>query len=126
MQPKANRISVVFIYARDLAKLRSFYEQAFDLGKPLIDAKWWIEYALGDGSHLALHQGEDTHFDGANPGKNTVKFSIDVTNIGHFVAKLTGLGAKFHYGPRVEYGFTLAEFEDSEGNCVRLYEKTKK
>ena len=126
MEPKVNRINVVFLYAQDLAKLRSFYEQAFDLAKPLVDAKWWVEYALGDGSHLALHQADAAHFAGANRQKNTVKFSIDVNGIDHFIKKLTELGATFHYGPRLEYGFQLAEFEDPEGNCVRLYEKISK
>jgi len=126
MQPRVNRINVVFIYAQDLAKLRSFYERAFDLAKPFVDAKWWVEYALGDGSHLALQQGEAKHFDGANRQKNTIKFSVDVDDINHFIKKLTALGAVFHYGPRLEYGFHLAEFEDPEGNCVRLYEKLKK
>jgi len=35
------------------------------------------------------------------------------------------LGAKFRYEPRQEYGFWLAEFEDIEGNVLRLYEKAK-
>jgi predicted enzyme related to lactoylglutathione lyase len=126
MQPKVNRINVVFLYAQELAKLRSFYEQAFDLAKPLVDAKWWVEYALGDGSHLALHQGDPPHFAGVDRQKNTVKFSVDVSDIEHFIKKLTDLGATFHYGPRLEYGFHLAEFEDPEGNCVRLYEKVGK
>jgi hypothetical protein len=30
---------------------------------------------------------------------------------------------KFHYEPRKEYGFWLAEFEDMEGNVLRLYQK---
>jgi predicted enzyme related to lactoylglutathione lyase len=123
---KVNRINVVFLYAQELARLRFFYEQAFDLAKPVIDAKWWVEYAIGDGSHLALHQADAQHFDGANRKKNTVKFSVDVTDIDHFIKKLSALGAIFHYGPRLEYGFYLAEFEDPEGNCVRLYQKVKK
>ena len=100
MHPKVNRINVVFLYAQDLAKLRSFYEEGFDLAKPLIDAMWWVEYALGDGSHLALQQADAAQFEGANRKKNTVKFSIDVTDINRFITKLTGLGATFHYGPR--------------------------
>jgi predicted enzyme related to lactoylglutathione lyase len=121
-----NRINVVFLYAQDLAKLRKFYESAFDLGAPVIDAKWWVEYQVGDGSHLALHQTDAQHFEGADRKKNTVKFSVDVTEIQKFTEKLKALGAKFHYEPRKEYGFQLAEFEDPEGNVLRLYEKTKK
>jgi predicted enzyme related to lactoylglutathione lyase len=125
MQPKVNRINVVFLYAQDLARLRSFYERAFDLPKPVIDAKWWVEYEIGNGSHLALHQADAAHLEGADRKKNTVKFSVDVSDIKQYVEKLTGLGATFHYQPRLEYGFYLAEFEDPEGNCVRLYQRTK-
>ena len=126
MQPKVNRINVVFLYAQGLARLRAFYERAFDLAKPVIDAKWWVEYEIGAGSHLALHQADAAHLEGVDRRKNTVKFSVDVSDIKQFVEKLTGLGAVFHYQPRLEYGFYLAEFEDPEGNCVRLYQRTKK
>ena len=126
MHPTVNRINVVFLYAEDLAILRFFYEQVFDLGKPLIDAKWWVEYEIGDGSHLALHKADAQHFDGTDRKKNTVKFSIDVSDINHYMQKLDKLGAKIHFGPRLEYGFYLAEFEDPEGNCIRLYQKVKK
>jgi len=126
MHPKVNRINVVFIYALDLAKLRYFYEQAFTLAKPVVSSQWWVEYELGDASHLALHQTDALHFEGVDRKKNTVRFSVDVVDINFFIKKLAGLGAKFHYGPRLEYGFYLAEFEDPEGNCVRLYEKAPK
>ena len=126
MEPQVNRINVVFLYAQELAKLRQFYERAFDLAKPVVDAKWWVEYPLGEGSHLAFHQADAAHFEGVNRKKNTVKFSVDVSDIEHFIKKLTGIGAVFHYGPRLEYGFYLAEFEDPEGNCVRLYQKISK
>ena len=121
-----NKINVVFLYAEDLARLRKFYEAAFDLGDPIIDAKWWVEYAVGDGSHLALHQADAGRLESANRNSNTVKFSFDVTDIQKFTEKLKNLGAKFHYEPRKEYGFSLAEFEDPEGNVLRLYEKMKK
>jgi predicted enzyme related to lactoylglutathione lyase len=123
---KVNRINVVFLYAQDLARLRKFYEAAFDPGAPVIDAKWWVEYRIGNGSHLALHQADAVHFEGADRKKNTIKFSLDVTDIRKFAEKLKHLGAKFHYEPRREYGFYLAEFEDPEGNVLRLYEKINK
>ena len=63
---------------------------------------------------------------GANRAKGTVKFSFDVVDIQKMTEKLKGLGAKFHYEPRQEYGFWLAEFEDPEGNVLRLFEKVKK
>ena len=123
---KVNKINVVFLYAQDLAKLRKFYETAFGLGDPLIDAQWWVEYEVGDGSHLALHQADAGRLEGANRKKNTVRFSFDVTDIKKFAEHLKNFGAKFHYEPRKEYGFYLAEFEDPEGNVLRLYQKIGK
>jgi predicted enzyme related to lactoylglutathione lyase len=121
-----NRINTVFLYCRDLARQRAFYESAFQLGKPVIDAKWWIEYALGHGTHFALQQGKPEQFVGANPALNTIKFSLEVTGIQEVTGQLKELGATFHYEPRAEYGFWLAEFADPEGNVLRLYEKVKK
>ena len=123
---KVNQINVVFLYVRDMEKSRQFYEAAFDLGKPVVDAKWWVEYAVGTGSHLALHQIDPAHASPAGLGAGTVRFSFDVDNIQEYAAKLKKLGAKFHYEPRQEYGFWLAEFEDKEGNALRLYQKAAK
>ena len=123
---KVNKINVVFLYAQDLARLRKFYEAAFDLAEPMIDAKWWVEYEVGNGSHLALHQADAARLEGADRKKNTIRFSVDVTDIQKVAEKLKNLGAKFHYEPRKEYGFYLAEFEDPEGNVLRLYEKINK
>lgn len=120
-----NHINCIFIYCQDLAKQRAFYEQAFTLGQPVVDAKWWVEFALGHGSHFALHQAVPGQLDGANRAQSAIRFSVAVADIKAMEEKLRGLGAKFHYEPRREYGFWLAEFEDPEGNILRLYEKVK-
>ena len=124
---KVNRINVVFLYAQDFTLLRKFYEAAFDLSeKLLIDAKWWVEYELGDGTHFALHQAEEGYLTKANRKAGTVRFSVDVTNIFEISENLKTLGAVFHYEPTKKFGFYLAEFEDPEGNVIRLYEKIKR
>ena len=123
---KVNGINVVFLYVLDFEKQRKFYEAAFDLGKPVVNAKWWIEYEVGIGSHLALHQVDAKHVTNAGLGSGSVKFSFDVDNIHHYAEKLKQLGAKFRFEPRQEYGFWLAEFEDPEGNALRLYQKAGK
>jgi predicted enzyme related to lactoylglutathione lyase len=123
---KLNRINVVFLYVLNLEEMRKFYEAAFDLGKPVVDAKWWVEYAVGDGSHLALHEVDSMNVERARLGGGPVAFSFDVDDIQHYTDILKKLGAKFRYEPRKEYGFWLAEFEDTEGNVLRLYEKLNK
>jgi len=121
---KVNRINVVFLYVLDMKKSREFYEAAFDLGKPLVDAKWWVEYAVGDGSHLGLHVVDSMDIARALPGGG-VAFSFEVDDIQFFTDKLKKMGVKFRYEPRKEYGFLLAEFEDPEGIPLRLYQNTK-
>jgi predicted enzyme related to lactoylglutathione lyase len=123
---QVKRINVVFLYVLDLSKVRRFYEQAFDLGKPIVDAKWWVQYEMGDGSNLGLHQIDSQHAARAGLGAGSVKFSIEVDDIHAFTEKLKALGATFRYEPRKEYGFWLAEFEDVEGNPIRLFEKIAK
>ena len=85
---KVKGINVVFIYVLDMAKVRSFYEAAFDLGKPLVDAKWWVEYALGTGSHLALHLVDPQHVQRAGLGHGAVRFSVEVDDIQAFAAAM--------------------------------------
>jgi predicted enzyme related to lactoylglutathione lyase len=120
------RINVVFLYVLNLEKERKFYEAAFDLGKPVVDAKWWVQYKLGDGSDLALHQVNPKHVGTAGLGHGSVKFSIEVDDIHHYTNRLEKLGAKFCFEPQQEYGFWLAEFEDPEGNALRLFQKIQK
>lgn len=120
------RINVVFLYVLDLPKVRKFYESAFGLGTPVVDAKWWVQYKLGDGSDLAFHQIDAQHAERAGLGQGSVRFSIEVDDICAYTEKLKALGATFRYEPRKEYGFWLAEFEDPEGNAVRLFQKIGK
>ncbi len=64
----------------------------------------------------------DKH-DAANRALGTVKCSFEVADIHKFAAQLKESGVAFHYEPRKEYGFWLAEFEDVEGNVPRLYQR---
>jgi predicted enzyme related to lactoylglutathione lyase len=116
------RINTVFVYVKDLARAKQFYGDVLGLGKPVIEGKFWIEFALpGGDAHFALHQ-SDKH-DKANRLLNTVKFSFEVADIKTECARLKKAGVKFHNESGKEYGFWLSEFEDPEGNLLRFYQK---
>ncbi|MCX6900642.1 MAG: VOC family protein [Verrucomicrobia bacterium] len=116
------RINTIFVYVRDLAAAKRFYSETLSFGKPEIDGKFWVEFKLPDGdTHFALHQSE-AH-DKADRVLGTIKLSFEVTDIHKFAEQLRQHGVKFHYEPRKEYGFWLAEFEDPEGNVLRLYQR---
>ncbi|MCX6909011.1 MAG: VOC family protein [Verrucomicrobia bacterium] len=116
------RINSIFVYVRDLAAAKRFYSETLGFGKPEIDGRFWVEFKLPDGdTHFALHQSES--HDKANRALGTIKLSFEVADIHKFAAQLKEQGVKFLYEPRKEYGFWLAEFEDPEGNVLRLYQK---
>jgi extradiol dioxygenase family protein len=116
------RINTVFVYVRDLAATKRFYGETLGFGKPEIDGRFWVEFKLPDGdTHFALHQSDGR--DHANRALGTIKLSFEVADIHKLAAQLEEQGVKFHYAPRKEYGFWLAEFEDNEGNVLRLYQK---
>jgi len=116
------RINTIFVYVRDMAQAKHFYSETMGLGKPLVDSKFWVEFKLPDGdTHFALHHSDKHPSTAIAPG--TFKLSFEVHDIQQFAADLKARGVKFHYEPRKEYGFWLAEFEDMEGNALRLYQK---
>lgn len=122
--PTLRRINVVFVYVADIEKARDFYEKVLDLGQPLLKSPSWVEYHLGSGSHLALHQADPAMLEGTDRSRNTVKFSIVVDDLHQAHKELEGKGVKFNRPPEKGYGFDLAEFEDPEGNPIRLLQYT--
>lgn len=117
------RINTIFVYVRDMARAKHFYSETLGLGKPLVDSKFWVEFKLPDGdTHFALHH-SDKHPRGEG-ATGAFKLSLEVHDILKCAAQLKERGVRFHYEPRKEYGFWLAEFEDMEGNALRLYQKS--
>ena len=121
---RLQRINVVFIYVRYLAKQRAFYEESFELPPPLFKTPSWVEYRLADGTNLALHQAPPELIEGAEPSRNTVKFSMVVEDLEAAWRELSGRGILFTRTPEKGFGFNIAEFEDPEGNPIRLLQYT--
>ena len=119
---RIRRINTIFIYVRDLAAAKQFYGDTLGFGKPEIDGRFWVEFKLPDGdTRFALHK-SDAH-DKADRAFGAMKLSFEVVDIHKCADRLKEYGVRFHYEPRKEYGFWLAEFEDMEGNVLRLYQK---
>jgi extradiol dioxygenase family protein len=120
-------INTIFMYVQDLEAAKKFYGETLGFGEPIINSKFWVEYALpGGGTHFALHRNEADFFQGVDRSKQMMKCSIEVEDMQAYAALLKSRGVRFVYEPRKEYGFWLAEFLDHEGNHLRLYEKVKK
>ncbi len=118
------RINVVFIYVADLERARHFYEETLGLGKPLLKARHWIEYQLGGGTNLALHKSLPEALEGIDRSRNTISFSMVVPDLEEAHAELSAKGVTFVRPPEKGFGFNIAEFEDPEGNRLRLLQYT--
>lgn len=115
------RINTVFIYVQDMKKMRDFYSGVLELGKPVVETETWIEFDL-PGCHLALHKGDPSMLEQSQSSQSKVKFSMEVEDIEKVCEELKSKNLKFTFGPKKDFGATLAEFLDPEGNPLRVIE----
>ncbi len=117
-------ISVAFVYVDDMPRARKFYEESVGLLRPKIVTDRWVEYDLA-GANFALHLRPPATARSDAVGAATTRFCFEVLDIRSAHQELTESGLKVHFGPRQEHGYHLLEFEDPDGNPVRLiqYEK---
>ncbi|HOK05455.1 MAG TPA: VOC family protein [Victivallales bacterium] len=49
----------VVIRTKNIDNLRNFYRDVLDLGPPVVDSNYWVEFKLGDTTHLVLELIDD-------------------------------------------------------------------
>ena len=106
----------------DLQRAIAFYEAVFghELKRVAVDGNQMAFFPADEranGTSGALAQG-DSYF----PGKQGTRIYFGVINIDDTLAKAVSLGSKVIY-PKTSIGDLgwVAEFEDSEGNCIALH-----
>lgn len=103
----------VYVYTRDLQRLRRFYEQG--LGVAPADRGGWLPFELGGGA-FALHEaGDDASRD---PAAIQLQFVVD--DIDEALARFTAAGAKVLRGIADEAFGKRAFLEDPEGRAFQL------
>lgn len=120
--PQFKHINVVYYYVSDLDEAREFYAHTVGFGEPVRETGQWVEFAVGDGPHFALHRTAPEHLDGLKPSRGPMRFSIAVSDLEAVYEELNARGVPFSRSPEYAPGFKLAEFIDPEGNPVRLVE----
>lgn len=121
---KLRGINVVYLYVTDLARSREFYENVLGFGPPIMKSPTWVEYRLGEGSHFALHKTEDEQMALCDPACNTCRFSIVVDDLEDAYRELSAHNIIFTRPPEKGFGFMIAEFDDPDGNPLRLLQYT--
>jgi catechol 2,3-dioxygenase-like lactoylglutathione lyase family enzyme len=110
-----SRISVVYLYVKDMDRARAFYRDL--LGIPLSDDPHWAEAKL-DGLRFALHE---WHEGVGDPASGTVNVDFEVSDIDAAAQRLRDAGVAVGEISRQEFG-AFCEFTDPEGYTLELFQ----
>ena len=105
---------------RDLQRCRTFYRDTLQLGSPVLDTPFWVEFQMCEGGKLCLEFVRDQN-DESN-GKSPSVWMMEADE--ELLERLTSAGYKLpeQKVASVE-GYPVTAFRDPEGNIFYLAEK---
>jgi metallothiol transferase len=112
---KIQKIYAVWVYAKDLKRSRSFYENILGL-KVKFQDEGWIEFDLGDTSFGLLQRPAN---DSLKPQKTRIMFQVD--NLESIRRELDENSVKIIQVRDKAYG-RLLTFEDPNGHWLELFQ----
>ena len=122
---KVSQINVVFVYVENIERSKKFYQDTLKFGKPVKDTEHWVEWKMGKGSNFALSKASQRRLEGSVPERGTIKFSLVVEGLEEARKTLHNLGITLYDDIRHVEDFSFLEFQDPDGNVVRLLEWDK-
>jgi catechol 2,3-dioxygenase-like lactoylglutathione lyase family enzyme len=114
------RLGQVIVFVADIAKMRAFYESAFEL-RAVEEADGWVRFDAG-GTYFALHtlRGEPAAAEPPVPREDTyIKLTFHVGDVAAARERLAGLGARMRE-PKSWGGRTFCDGIDPEGNVIQI------
>ena len=119
-----NTLSAVIIKVQNLNICRAFYKDLLELGAPVMDSNFWVEFKLGDYASLILEQiitGEPVP-----EGRGRIAWLCAVNDYNEIIEQLKENG----YDPLGEeeehWGMKTLTFLDPEGNPFTICDEHKK
>jgi len=112
-----SRISVVYLYVRDMERSLAFYRDLF--GIPLEGDENWAETTLPGGTRFALHA---AHEGVGDLSSGTVSVSFEVEDADAAAALLREQGVEVRESLRDEWG-TAVEIVDPDGYTIKLFQR---
>lgn len=108
------------IRVSDINRVRAFYRDILELGDPLIDSNFWLEFNLPGNGILAIEQSS-----GVTPGENRQDVSclIGVDELDKRLKELEGHAVTAIRPSREVPGRQTATICDPEGNLITLYRR---
>ena len=109
----------VVVPVRDLAGMRSFYRDVVQLGAPIMDSNFWVEFKLPGGGILALERRESAKVPEQGQG---IAWLMVVPKLATLVEHLEKNEVKPLRPEQEIPGVNCRSFVDPEGNPFTLYE----
>jgi lactoylglutathione lyase len=113
--PLVSRISVVYVYVRDIGRSVAFYRDV--LGVPLEGDEHWAEATLENGMRFALHSTDGD----VELGSGTVRIDFEVADVDAAAERLREAGIETGEVERDFWG-AACEFVDPDGYRLHLFE----
>jgi predicted enzyme related to lactoylglutathione lyase len=107
----------------DLPRLKAFYRDVLDLGQPVVDSNFWVEFALPGDGLLVLERCENIipNTDGRN-----ICWLLPVEDFGASKSRLDKHDLTPIHPPVKIPGVLAATYTDPEGNPFTLFSRCPK
>ena len=113
-----NSLYGVIIKVENIDVCRSFYRDVLELGAPIIDSNFWVEFKLQEDVSVVLEQAAEG--EKISPGRDRVSWLYRVEHIEEMLAKLKEHGHHPH-SEEERLGDKVYQYLDPEGNPFYLY-----
>ncbi len=109
-----NALFGVVIKVRNLEQCRAFYRDVLDLGAPVMDSNFWVEFKICDQTSLYLEKAEWEDEIPQSQGRISWVYKVD--DIDDFISRMKAYGFDAVVTNEDKVGFALYRFKDPEGN----------
>ncbi len=109
----------IIIKVKNIDVARDFYRDVLDLGNPIVDSNFWIEFKLGN-FVLALELFEKYE---SQDNVSNILFFYEVESINIFKKKLARNGHADFFIEEEKLGITILKCKDPEGNIFAVRER---
>ena len=109
----------IIIKVKNIDIARDFYRDVLDLGNPIVDSNFWIEFKLGN-FVLALELFEKYE---EQEKDSNISFFYEIENLNIFKKKLTCNGHSDFFVEEEKLGITILKCKDPEGNIFAVKER---
>lgn len=118
-----NSLYGVIIKVENLNACRSFYRDVLDLGAPVMDSNFWVEFKINGSSSLILEEaipGEKVPI-----GRGRISWACLVNDLEDIVKRLENNGFEPLKEEEERIGMKILKYCDPEGNPFILCQKQK-